>query len=349
MSFAPSAYPARSALIWTSAFLAMSSLGFPCQAVGVSSAWSRGGSWRADLTPVPALDEVDDETSFIFAGTELHRPASSSASISKDAASPPPQQIGTATATATAGPEVVEESDAGLGASDWEAQFAAGVAKSKAVVTTEEADAGRWAYDASGSAIPRAMLQAEELLASVESVPSAPRWKEKTAERALRVYYHAKWLAERNYARAAELRYREAARLARNSRRSVLASHAMARLGYFLISWRRTDEAHQALQEAMRLNSKSNPLAMYLHGVLERKASGVDLARLLAGEEQIINASEQPSEELELERQHLIKQIGFWREAETSMRFCFGSFDAASVTICILGHLGRSLLEAMST
>ena len=108
---------------------------------------------------------------------------------------------------------------------------------------------------------------------------------------ALRLYYHAKWLAERNHATAAEWRYREASRLALQTRRKVLAAHALGRFGcadgigldgkilemetqrknggwnpsepctstpstsgwrYFLIHWNRRQEAKEVLREMGR-------------------------------------------------------------------------------------------------
>merc|ERR1719498_1417925 len=153
----------------------------------------------------------------------------------------------------------------------------------------------------SSTVVPRQMLHAEELLLAGNEGAPAERQREKTAERALRLYYHAKWLAERNFAKAAEWRYRESAQLARSCRRSVLASHSLARLGYFLLHWRREAEAVVVLKESMKLSSKSNPLAPYLHGVLERKAAGGDVERLRSAENAILNAGEQPSDELEAE------------------------------------------------
>ncbi|CAK8990401.1 Protein roadkill (Hh-induced MATH and BTB domain-containing protein) [Durusdinium trenchii] len=76
-------------------------------------------------------------------------------------------------------------------------------------------------------------------------------------EPALRLYYHAKWLAERNHATAAEWRYREASRLALQTRRKVLAAHALGRFGYFLIHWNRRHEAKEVLRESRRISSKS--------------------------------------------------------------------------------------------
>mmetsp|Transcript_148512 Transcript_148512/g.458919 ORF Transcript_148512/g.458919 Transcript_148512/m.458919 type:complete len:319 (-) Transcript_148512:95-1051(-) len=221
----------------------------------------------------------------------------------------------------------------------WEARFARGVHGSKAVTEAGADPAGRWVVDkgCSGAGVPALMLQAEELMLAADDAPAAKQ-REKTAERALRLYHHAKWLAEQNLARAAEWRYREAHRLARQSRRSVLAAHALSRLGYFLMHWRRHDEAREVLRQSELLTKKSNPLAPYLYGVLERRAAGADAERLRLAEDRILSSEEQPSEELETERQQLLRDIRYWQAAEGSPRRCTDSFDAAQVVICLLGH-----------
>lgn len=226
----------------------------------------------------------------------------------------------------------------------WEARFARGVHCSKLAVDAGEEAVGAWAVDRKGSGVgvPVKILEAEELLLAAEEAPAA-KLKEKTAERALRVYNHAKWLAERNLARAAEYRYREAFRLAKQSKRSVLAAHALSRLGYFLMNWRRYEEAREVLRQSELLSKKSNPLAPYLHGVLERRAAGADAARLRQAEERILSSQEQPSDELESERQQLLGEIGYWRAAEASTAGCFETFDAAKVLICLTGHAVFSL------
>eukprot|EP00913_Durusdinium_trenchii_P003978 g3684.t1 len=208
----------------------------------------------------------------------------------------------------------------------WEAQFAWGLYYSKRACFASESGAGPWALDRKGS-------RAGELLdVSIQAAPQEEKRK-KLAERALRLYYHAKWLAERNHATAAEWRYREASRLALQTRRKVLAAHALGRFGYFLIHWNRRHEAKEVLRESRRISSKSNPLAPYLLGVLERQVglsskhlsslqtprvnedAGADLERLKAAEAErssgaergsgadscvqdlILGGGEQPSEE----------------------------------------------------
>lgn len=226
----------------------------------------------------------------------------------------------------------------------WEEQFSEGLRNSKLVTATEDWPMTEWAIDevGSGAGVPRQMLLSEQLLYAATKAPE-PAKKEKRAELALRIYYHAKWLAERNLARAAEWRYREAAKLARQSRRSTLAAHSLSRLGYFLIHWRRYDEAREVLKESEQLNSKANVLAPYLLGTLERRAAGADIQHLLAAEERILNAKPQPSDELEDERQDLLWEIAYWRDAEQSVRHCFRSRDAARLGICLGVHAFSTL------
>jgi hypothetical protein len=191
------------------------------------------------------------------------------------------------------------------------------------------------------------MLDAEELMAAADLAPQSQQ-KGKTAERALRVYNHAKWLAERNMARAAEWRYREAHRLARVSRRSVLAAHSLSRLGYFLMHWHRHDDAREVLLESERLSNKSNPLAPYLLGIIERRSAGADIKRLLAAEERILHSGEQPAEELEVQRQQLSQEIHYWRLAQHSSRHCTKTFNVAHVAICLCSHSLSRLWQLLS-
>jgi len=232
--------------------------------------------------------------------------------------------------------------------SNWEVQFEWGMYWSNLLEATNGSP-GSWVLDSvgSGAGVPWQMLHSEDLLRASESAPEA-RQRDKMATRALRIYHHAKWLAERNMARAAEWRYREAHRLARLSRRSVLAAHALSRLGYFLMHWRRHDEAREVLRESERLSKKSNPLAPYLLGILERQAAGADRARLLAAEERILSSGEQPAEELEAQREKLLLEINYWRVAELSPRHCMKTFDAAHVAICLFVHMFSQLGQAVT-
>lgn len=312
-------------------------------ALGAFASWNHRNplqatmSWKPSQVMVKSPDEFSDEASLIFTGTEVHRSASSRTG--------PPEE--TKEETRSSVPEVEEVPPQVTDESSWEHIFGAGVYESKKAVEVDNVDASSWVTDSSSaSAVPARMLKAEVYLQAAEK-SSPEQWKAKTAERALRIYYHAKWLAERNYARAAEHRYREAAHLARTCRRSVLASHSLARLGYFLVQWKRQAEAVNVLEESMKLNKKSNPLAPYLHGVLERKVAGGDVDRLRGAEQLIIDAGEQPSEELEAERTRLMDEISYWREAEGSAKHCGATNDVAYVLICFFGHVVAFLKTAL--
>jgi len=314
-------------------------------AAGGSAAWRETTSVRSPDEPIELEGEMADAdldvASFMSAGSEVLRP--------DKAAAQPISAAGVVLSPSGVDP-VPLLSDADIEMPLWESNFAKGVFESKKAVEADDLTMGAWMFDAerSGAAVPARMLEAEVLLQASEEASTSDTWKAKTSERALRLYYHAKWLAERNYARAAEYRYREAAQLAQQSRRSVLASHSLARLGYFLMHWGRIAEATEILQDSMKLNIKANPLAPYLHGVIDRKQSAGDIERLRVAEDHILKAGEQPSEELNLERAKLMEEIHFWRAAEASPHHCLGSADAAHVLICLCGHAASFLNSLFS-
>jgi len=257
-----------------------------------------------------------------------------------DASSPAASPVGTAAEGPASAPLTQTGSDS----------FAWGSYYSKLAVDVAESPSVVWAFDAapgSEAAVPALMLRAEALLQEGASQEQpAAKQRERKAEQSLRMYYHAKWLAERNYARASEWRYKEAARLAREAKRSVLAAHSLSRLGYFYIHWARFDEAREVLRESERLNTKANPLGPFLYGVLERRTAGADLERLRAAEVRILEAGQQPSEELEVQRLELVRQINFWRAAEASPARCVDGGDVAEVLVCLWSHLVGSLSRA---
>jgi len=268
-------------------------------------------------------DEADDLMSFVGTGVELHK----AASIRQNLQSPE---------------SVLNEPD-----HSWETQFSQGVRESETMLACDETSVGSWVRDAgrSASVVPEKMLLAEEFfLEAFNTMPESKR-KEKQAEQALQIYNHAKWLAEHNYAKAAEWRYRESARIAKQCRRGTLASHALARLGFFLIQWCRYDEAHTVLQESMKLNTKKNPLGPYLFGVLDRQLAGSDVARLRAAEELILNSAEQPSEDLEDQRLQHIADIRYWRNAELEPARCFDTSSVTHLVICLACTFGRVMQE----
>jgi hypothetical protein len=236
---------------------------------------------------------------------------------------------------------VIENETPSGSEANWEAQFKWGLYHSKELVG--DTTASTWVMDTlfSSAAVPKQVLHAEELLlAGADGAPTEKLQREKTAERALRIYYHAKWLAERNFPKAAEWRYREAAKLAKKCRRSVLAAHSLSRLGYFLMHWARREEAREVLAESEQLSKKSNPLAPFLLGVLDRAAPGSH-AELRAAEDKILAASELPSQELNADQLQLVNEIRYWRAAEAAPTFrrCFvGAADIPHVLICLIGR-----------
>eukprot|EP00928_Gymnodinium_smaydae_P009314 TRINITY_DN13466_c0_g1_i1.p1 TRINITY_DN13466_c0_g1~~TRINITY_DN13466_c0_g1_i1.p1 ORF type:complete len:408 (-),score=81.31 TRINITY_DN13466_c0_g1_i1:114-1220(-) len=303
----------------------------------------------APATSRSILDD-DDMVSLAFVayGADKYRSAARTAAHGAEAPAVP-----AAGAATTSGGDISMEVRAdgsveAAGAADakWEAQFKYGVQHSK--MALEVTASAEWVMDSkfSNAAVPVQILHAEELLhAGVSGAPEKVR-NEKVAEQALRLYYHAKWLAERNYMRAAEWRYREAATLAKNCRRRVLASHALSRLGYFLMYWNRREEAREVLAESERLNTKSNALAPFLIGVLDRQVTDGDTEKLRAAEDRILSAAEQPSQELENDHRQLVREIKYWRQAEESARHCMDTQNFAHVLICFLGHAFNSLRKA---
>jgi len=268
-------------------------------------------------------------------------PARSHAVASAAAADTSPKAAGDARSTGEAADSIEEQSS-------WESMFARGLRLSKLAVEASETEAGSWSYDREGSmaAVPRRLLQAELLLrqGAAEATPEKKR-TEKRAEEALRLYNHAKWLAERNLARAAEWRYREASRIAKEAKRSVLAAHSLSRLGYFLMHWRRFDEAREVLLMSEKLNTKANPLAPFLYGLLARQTAGADVQCLLAAEERILQSKKQPSEELEVQRQAMVSDINYWRAAEVSPWSCLDTGNMAHILICLCSHAALALQQ----
>eukprot|EP00929_Paragymnodinium_shiwhaense_P015582 TRINITY_DN123699_c0_g1_i1.p1 TRINITY_DN123699_c0_g1~~TRINITY_DN123699_c0_g1_i1.p1 ORF type:complete len:358 (-),score=83.04 TRINITY_DN123699_c0_g1_i1:55-1128(-) len=291
----------------------------------------------ADDESADQEDYDSDEVVFMSFGTELHQ-------AGKQAW---PGAVEVPPAAASTMPKLPKASLGELAV--WEDLFQRGLQQSEHIIGESQVADDEWVMstDSSGAVVPRSMLDSEELLKqAVEAAPAEHR-KAKLAERAHRLYHHAKWLAERSYARAAEWRYRLAATLATKSRRSVLAAHALSRLGYYLIQWRRLDEAQQVLKESRRLNGNSNNLASYLYGVLERKAAGGDEQRLREAEMLIRASGEQPSEELEVERQLLLQDISYWREAEQAVSNCLQHTDVANILICLCAHGGAAVKAAI--
>lgn len=233
---------------------------------------------------------------------------------------------------------------------DWQQDFARALGNSEEAARDNDIHKAHWEADPStGAGIPSHMLAAEVALErALEAAPMGKAKSEKTAVFALRLYNHAKWLAERNHAMAAEHRYWKAKEHALAARRSVLAGHALSRLGYFLVSWGRREEARSVLEESVRISKKSNPMAPYLLGVLDRQVAGADVHRLHLADDRILFAEVQPSEDLEEQRQKLIGEIEFWRRAETSPWRCIEANDVGHAAICFAMHAAVSLSRALT-
>jgi hypothetical protein len=237
-------------------------------------------------------------------------------------------------------PAAVEDVAAG-----WEVHFKEGLSQSRAAATAEGASGlGRWVVERSQSgAVPADMLESERLMA--ESLARAPDSiaKDQMSVFATRLYYHAKWLAERQHAAVAEERYRRSKDLALQVSNEDLASHALSRLGYFLRIWGRPDEARQVLKEAVALQAKPNNVASFLLGALERKeatCSG-DAASLLEADERILASQKVPSKDLEDERLRLISEIRYWQDAESSPMKCLESDNMVHSMICGAVHIAK--------
>jgi len=129
------------------------------------------------------------------------------------------------------------------------------------------------------------------------------------------------------------------------AKRSVLAAHSLSRLGYFLMHWRRPDEARRVLLASEQLNTKANPLGPFLYGLLERQTAGADRERLMAAEERILRSGKQPSEDLEAQRLDLVSDINYWRSAQSSPALCLQTSNAAHVLICLCSHAALAVQQ----
>merc|ERR1712070_500876 len=168
---------------------------------------------------------------------------------------------------------------------------------------------------------------------------------------ATRLYHHAKWLAERQHAAAAEERYLRCKRLALEFGNEELAAHALSRFGYFLTVWGRSDEARKILTEAVDVaQSKPNNVASFLLGKLERNVAtdAADLERLLEADSRILAAQKVPSQDLEAERLQLVSEIRYWRDAEMSLAKCLDSDNLMHILICGVVHVAQAVNKAIA-
>lgn len=229
--------------------------------------------------------------------TEENRTAGTGPSDGADVAAVADKSSGSA-----AGEEKVDSTlIAPKAAADCWSLFTEGEELSKLAVAAQGGEVGFWATGAEG--VPEQMLRAEELMGrAMHAARGVFRQETLGSSRAFRLFHHAKWLAERGHTKAAERRFREASHSAGVHRRSVLAQHSLARLGYYLTQWGRRDDALEALRDSRKFShfdTERDPVAPFLFGALEREVVGDDIDKLREAEELILAATEQPTDELE--------------------------------------------------
>lgn len=218
-----------------------------------------------------------------------------------------------------------------------QAQFALGEYWSERVVEkgAESASQDGWALDASGTYVPKGLLQAEEFLAAGAEAAIDDK-AEKTEMRALRLYHHAKMLAKLHHDAAAEWRYRDAAVISLQFKRKKLAAHVLSRLGYLYVQRGRHQEALDALNQADAQGG--NALTTYLRTTLLRKSGKLQSVEELRASDDALGevAGQLPSKGLEEQRKALHVQVTFWRSAmEGSAWLCFNAQDVAHILICL--------------
>jgi len=238
----------------------------------------------------------------------------------------------------------------------WELEFASGLRQSEQVCLSNEAESGRWtADDSTGAGVPWRMYVSEKSLReSIQSAPEGGDRVQKVVVHATRLYQHAKWLAERQHATAAEQRYHESKQAALSVGHTALAMHSLSRLGYFLKLWGRTAQAKEVLQEAMVIaanvpNSEASTVASYLLGSLERgdAISEGDVEALSKADARILATGSLPTKELNEERRRVVGDINFWTQAENSVGHCLDTDNVVNVVICLCVHLVRSAQQIM--
>jgi len=198
-----------------------------------------------------------------------------------------------------------------------------------------------WVRDAGegqdSSHVPEEIAKAEELLKLGCDNTVGADVSERAALRSLRLYQHAKFLAQKHHDAAAELRYRLSANVAVEHHRKRLAAHSLARLGYLYTLRGRHSEALVAVEESVAL--AKDPLAQYLQSVLRRNAGELKNSEdVLAAEVQLNEvAGLLPSKYLEEQRAKSSAELKWWRAAAGgSAKQCFRTQDAANFLVCLL-------------
>jgi len=192
------------------------------------------------------------------------------------------------------------------------------------------------ARDAAGFYVPKQIALAEELMLKGELQCSGPASEDKAAQRALRLYQHARFLALHHYDAAAEWRFRAAAELSAMRQRPKLAAHSLARLSNFLMQRGRKVEALDAASAS--LEHAADPLAQFLQATLRRSMG------LLLTSRDVEEAAEQLkatnglalSRNFEEQRVAVLADLAGWQTAaKGGFGACLDFSDAAQVMLCL--------------
>lgn len=192
------------------------------------------------------------------------------------------------------------------------------------------------AQDAHGFYVPKQIAAAEELMLKGESHRSGSSSQDKAAQRAVRLYQHARFLASHNYDAAAEWRYRATAEISAARQRPNLAAHSLGRLSNFLMQRGRQAEALEAATGS--LQHADDPLARLLQASLRRS-----MGLLLTAEDvEAVAAQLQTtsgvalSRSIEEQRVAVLADLADWRDAaKGGIGACFAFSDAARVMLCL--------------
>jgi len=210
----------------------------------------------------------------------------------------------------------------------------------RAVATASAFAERAWAQDGGGAYAPELLVKAEDLLRRGAEATPLPQREERQAARALRLYRHAKLLAQRHHSAAAAWRYRDAAAIAGSVRRSTLASHALSRLSHFQMVEGFFEEALESASAALIYGR--NALADYLQARLRRRLGKLGtVAELLHAEDQLRRAEGRlPSKKLEADRTAAVLELEAWRAVAEGSSWdlgrCLTLLDAARILICIV-------------
>eukprot|EP00928_Gymnodinium_smaydae_P068573 TRINITY_DN5175_c0_g2_i1.p1 TRINITY_DN5175_c0_g2~~TRINITY_DN5175_c0_g2_i1.p1 ORF type:complete len:575 (-),score=91.69 TRINITY_DN5175_c0_g2_i1:88-1812(-) len=198
-----------------------------------------------------------------------------------------------------------------------------------------------------GAPVPRALLLAEAFLQrGFEAAASLGETEvsKKASSRAGVLAHHAKFLMELGdgWESPAELRYREAATIARQHGRDKLASHALAQLAYFLSLRSRSEDALMAAEEAVGFDA-GDPLAIHLRAVLQLSTGSIRThdSALAAKKELEAIKGRLPNARLEAERADAHAVLAKWLPVARSEAYsiCLTLGDIAEILTCVAAKL----------